>query len=165
MQREQIVFVGTSDLSGHFRGKSFPAADLPARLQRGVGLAPTNIFISAFGPIQMTTFGTVGEVFLIPDVETRVFVAFEGSAPEYFLLGDIKTSEGEPWNFCSRHILRRALDRLASRDPPSAACDLRARIQLLAASPPKAGNPTTSTLTGTKASSAKRCSPPCGRPT
>jgi len=114
MQREQIVFVGTSDLSGHFRGKSFPAADLPARLQRGVGLAPTNIFLSAFGPIQMTTFGTVGEVFLIPDVETRVFVAFEGGAPEYFLVGDIKTSDGAPWNFCPRHILRRALDRLTS---------------------------------------------------
>jgi glutamine synthetase len=114
MQREQIVFVGTSDLSGHFRGKSFPAADLPARLQRGVGLAPTNIFISAFGPIQMTTFGTVGEVFLIPDVETRVFVAFEGGAPEYFFVGDIKSSDGTPWNFCPRHILRRALDRLAS---------------------------------------------------
>ena len=60
MQREPIVFVGTSDFSGHFRGKSFPAADLPARLERGVGLAPTNIFLSAFGPIQMTPFGTVG---------------------------------------------------------------------------------------------------------
>src|ERR1700722_3138434 len=114
MQREQIVFVGTSDLSGHFRGKSFPAADLAARLKRGVGLAPANIFISAFGPIQMTTFGTVGEVFLIPDPETRVFVAFDGSAPEYFFLGDIKTADGSPWGFCPRHILRRALERLAS---------------------------------------------------
>ena len=114
MQREQIVFVGTSDLSGHFRGKSFPATDLPARLQRGVGLAPTNIFISAFGPIQMTTFGTVGEVFLIPDVETRVFVPFDGGAPEYFFVGDIKNSDGTPWDFCPRHILRRALDRLGS---------------------------------------------------
>jgi glutamine synthetase len=112
MEREQIVFVGTSDLSGHFRGKSFPAADLAARLQRGVGLAPTNIFISAFGPIQMTTFGTAGEVFLIPDASTRVYVPFEGSAAEYFFLGDIRTLEGEPWNFCPRHVLRRALDRL-----------------------------------------------------
>src|SRR5579859_900531 len=112
MQREQIVFVGTSDLSGHFRGKSFPAADLAARLRRGVGLAPTNIFMSAFGPIQMTTFGTVGEVFLIPDPETRVFVPFDGGAPEYFFLGDIRTAEGAPWSFCPRQILRRALDRL-----------------------------------------------------
>ena len=114
MQREQIVFVGTSDLSGHFRGKSFPAADLPARLRRGVGLAPTNIFISAFGPIQVTTFGTVGEVFLIPDPDTRVVVPFEGSTTEYFFLGDIKTSAGEPWDFCPRHVLKRAIERLLS---------------------------------------------------
>jgi len=88
MQREQIVFVGTSDLSGHFRGKSFPASDLPGRLERGVGLAPTNIFLSAFGAIQMTPFGTQGEVFLMPDPTTRVSVPFEGGAMEYFLLGD-----------------------------------------------------------------------------
>ncbi len=114
MQREQIIFVGTSDLSGHFRGKSFPAADLPARLLRGVGLAPTNMFISAFGPIQVTPFGTQGEVFLIPDPDTRVFVPFEGSTAEYFFLGDIRTSDGAPWDFCPRQILRRAIERLQS---------------------------------------------------
>jgi glutamine synthetase len=112
MQREQIVFVGTSDLSGHFRGKSFPAADLPARLERGVGLAPTHIFISAFGPIQMTTFGTQGEVFLMPDASTRVLVPFKGSTAEYFFLADIKTLEGSPWDFCPRQVLRRALEEL-----------------------------------------------------
>ena len=114
MQREQIVFVGTSDLSGHFRGKSFPALDLPARLHRGVGMAPTNIFLSAFGPIQATTFGTRGEVFLVPDPTTRVFVPFETSAAEFFFIGDIRTGEGAPWDFCPRHVLRRALDRLKS---------------------------------------------------
>jgi glutamine synthetase len=112
MQREQLVFVGTSDLSGHFRGKSFPAADLAARLDRGVGLAPTNIFLSAFGPIQMTVFGTQGEVFMLPDPDTKVFVPFEGSATEYFFIGDIKTLDGAPWNFCPRQILRGALERL-----------------------------------------------------
>jgi len=78
MQREEIAFVGTSDLSGHFRGKGFPTADLPARLERGVGLAPSNIFLSAFGPIQFTAFGTLGEVFLVPDPATRVVVPFAG---------------------------------------------------------------------------------------
>jgi glutamine synthetase len=112
MQREQIVFVGTSDLSGRFRGKSFPEADLPARLQRGVGMAPTNVFISAFGPIQFTPFGTQGEVFLVPDPGTRVFVPFEGGTAELFYLGDIRTAEGAPWNFCPRHVLRRALVEL-----------------------------------------------------
>ena len=112
MQREQIIFVGTSDFSGHFRGKSFPAADLPARLERGVGLAPTNLFLSAFGPIHMTPFGTQGEVFLIPDPTTRVSVPFDGGAAEYFFVGDLVTLEGAPWSHCPRHLLRRALDRL-----------------------------------------------------
>lgn len=112
MQREEIAFVGTSDLSGHFRGKSFPAADLPGRLKRGVGLAPANIFMGAFGPIQVTPFGTQGEVFLVPDESTRVFVPFEGGVAEHFFIGDIKTAEGAPWDFCPRHILRRALERL-----------------------------------------------------
>ena len=112
MQREPIVFVGTSDLSGHFRGKSFPASDLAVKLQRGIGEAPTNLFLGAFGPIQVTTFGTVGEVFLLPDPATRVFVPFEGSASEFFFIADLRTAEGEPWNFCPRQVLRRALEAL-----------------------------------------------------
>lgn len=35
MQREPIALVGTNDLSGHFCGKSLPAADLPPRPRRG----------------------------------------------------------------------------------------------------------------------------------
>jgi glutamine synthetase len=112
MEREQIVFVGTSDLSGHFRGKSFPAADLPARLLRGVGLAPSNLFLSASGPIQSTPFGTQGEVLLIPDPATRVTVPFGGSVTEDFFIGDLKTLDGAHWDFCPRQVLRRALDRL-----------------------------------------------------
>jgi glutamine synthetase len=112
MQREPIVFVGTSDLSGHFRGKSFPAADLPSRLERGVGLSPTNLFISTFGPIQATPFGTAGEVFLVPDASTRVLLACDDRATEHFYVGDIRTAEGAPWAFCPRHVLRRAIERL-----------------------------------------------------
>jgi len=41
-----------------------------------------------------------GEVFMIPDPDTRVFVPFDGSAAEYFFIGDIQTMEGEPWAFC-----------------------------------------------------------------
>ena len=108
-----MVFVGTSDLSGHFRGKSFLAADLPKRLERGVGLAPTNLYLSAFGAIHFTSFGTVGEVFLIPDPSTEVRVVFEGGgAAEHFVIADLQTITGEPWSFCPRQVLRRALERL-----------------------------------------------------
>ena len=112
MEREPIVFVGTSDLSAHFRGKSFPVADLPSRLARGVGLAPANLFLSAFGPIQVTPFGTQGEVVLMLDPSTRVLVPFDEGPAEYFFLGDIRTLEGTAWEFCPRHVLRRALERL-----------------------------------------------------
>jgi len=112
MQREPIIFVGTSDLSGHFRGKSFPAADLPARLQRGVGLAPANIFMSAFGPIQVTPFGTQGEVFLIPDSTTRVLVSVRGEHGGAFFPGRHQDSGGRAVGFLSAHVLRRAVDRL-----------------------------------------------------
>ena len=112
MQREQIVFVGTSDLSGHFRGKSFAAADLPARLERGVGLSPSNLFLSAFGPIQATPFGTRGEVCIVPDPTTRVLLEAEDGPTEHFYIGDIRMSDRSPWSFCPRHVLRRAIGRL-----------------------------------------------------
>lgn len=114
VQREQIIFVGTSDLSGHFRGKSFPAADLSSRLVRGVGIAPTNLFLSAFGPIQWTPFGTLGEVFLVPDECARVCIPFDNGATEYFFVGDFKNADGSAWSFCPRYVLRQALERLAT---------------------------------------------------
>jgi glutamine synthetase len=112
MEREPIIFAGTSDLSAHFRGKSFPAADLPSRMQRGVYLAPTNMFLSAFGPIQATPFGTRGEVVLMLDPTTRVSVPLGDGLAEYFFLGDLRTLAGAPWEFCPRNVLRRALERL-----------------------------------------------------
>lgn len=112
MEREHIGFVGTSDLSGHFRGKSFPMADLAARLERGVGLAPSNILLSAFGPIYETPFGTEGEVLLVPDPATGVEVAFPDAASEIFFIGDIRTLDGTPWTYCPRDFLRRAVDAL-----------------------------------------------------
>jgi glutamine synthetase len=39
-------------------------------------------------------------------------VPFEGSGSEFFYIGDIKTEQQAPWDFCPRHVLRRALERL-----------------------------------------------------
>jgi glutamine synthetase len=107
--REEIVFVGTSDLSGHYRGKSFPAQELPSKLQRGIGQSPTNLYMGAFGPIQTTTFGTRGEVFLVPDPTTRVYLSGDGEPAEHYYLGDFFDLDGQPWAYCPRGTLRRAL--------------------------------------------------------
>src|SRR5271168_4695787 len=111
LEPEDLVFVGICDLAAQVRGKSVPAADLPARLLHGVGYTPANICISPFGTIASSPFGTVGDILLMPDASTEVNIEIDGSH-EHFCLADIVTLDGEPWEFCPRNFLRRALERL-----------------------------------------------------
>src|SRR5690349_3162112 len=106
---EELAFIGTCDLAGHLRGKGFPIADLASRMRKGVGLTHSNIMMSAFGPIEVTPFGTLGDLMLVPDPTTEVNVRFGESQRERFFLGDIRTTDGKPWECCPRHFLRRAL--------------------------------------------------------
>ena len=110
---EPLAFVGTSDLAGHFRGKGFALAELDDRIRFGVGLAPSNIMLSAFGPIHETPFDTAGELALKPDWQTQARLQLNGEAcaPTIFL-GDIMTLAGEPWACCPRDFLRRGLNAL-----------------------------------------------------
>jgi glutamine synthetase len=111
--QDELVFIGTSDLSAHFRGKSFPASELPSKRVQGVGLAPTNLYMGALGPIQMTTFGTVGEVFLVPRRQhTRAPAGRRTGRRSIFILGDSFEMDGRPWAYCPRGALRRALQDL-----------------------------------------------------
>jgi glutamine synthetase len=88
LEQEDLIFVGTCDLSGHLRGKAFPARDLESRRHKGMGYTGGNIMMSAFGPICDNPFGTVGDLILIPDLSTKVDVEFAGFAPERFCLAD-----------------------------------------------------------------------------
>ena len=112
MQHEDLIFVGICDLAGILRGKGFPAAELPSRLKKGVGFVHSAILMSAFGPIYESPFGTEGDLMIVPDPATRVEVPFDAGAAERFYLGDIRTTEGENWECCPRHFLRRALAAL-----------------------------------------------------
>jgi glutamine synthetase len=113
VKSEPLVFVGTCDLAGLVRGKGFPLEELSARLRKGIGLAPSNIMMSAFGPIYDTPFGTEGDLMLVPDTSTKVEIEFdEFSAAERFYLGDIMTTDEVPWECCPRQFLRRALSAL-----------------------------------------------------
>ena len=126
MKREPLVFVGTCDLAGLVRGKGFPMAELPRRLRKGVGLTGSNLMLSPFGPIYDTPFGTEGDLMLVPDPGTKVEVEFDDGAAERFYLGDILTTQEQPWECCPRHFLRRALAALDE-------CDKTAGLTLLAA--------------------------------
>jgi len=111
LEPEDLVFVGICDLAAQVRGKSIPATDLPARLLHGVGYTPANICISPFGTIASSPFGTLGDIVLMPDPSTEVDIANAGTR-EHFLLADIVSTTGEPWPYCPRDFLRRALKRL-----------------------------------------------------
>ncbi|MGA2409055.1 MAG: glutamine synthetase family protein [Candidatus Binataceae bacterium] len=114
MLREELIFAATCDMSGHVRGKGFPASDLPMRMRTGIGWTPTNIMISALGPIWDTPFGTASDLMLLPDPATEVRVDFDdGSAPEHLILGDLCATDGSPWECCPRAFLRRAIAALA----------------------------------------------------
>ena len=113
MLREELIFVATCDISGHARGKGFPARELEARRRKGVGWTHSNLMMSAFGPIWDTPFGTAGDLMIVPDPAAEVRVDFDdGSAVEHFFLGDLRTTDGAPWECCPREFLRRALAAL-----------------------------------------------------
>lgn len=113
MRREEMMVACCGDLSGKVRGKAFPVSQMEKRLKRGVGWTPTNVQITCFDAIAESPFGSLGDLVLIPDPATRVSIESEEDAPnENFVLGNIRYTDGRPWEFCTRSILEAALQRL-----------------------------------------------------
>ena len=109
---EDLIFIGICDLAAQVRGKSVPALDFTDRVRHGVGYTPANICLSVFGIIGSSPFGTAGDIVLMPDTSTEVCIRIEDGAPEHFCLADILTRDGDPWPYCPRSFLRRAIQRL-----------------------------------------------------
>lgn len=107
-----LIYAATCDIAGKVRGKAFPSAQLDKRLKRGVGWTPTNVMITCFDSIAESPFGALGDLLLIPDAEAGADVIFGEGPSEHFMLGDITTLEGNPWDLCLRSMLRAALRRL-----------------------------------------------------
>lgn len=112
MTQMPLIFAAISDIAGKVRGKAFPADQLEKRLKRGVGWTPTNVQITCFDSIADSPFGALGDLLLIPDPEAAADVDFSQGCNEHFMLGDITTLDGDPWDLCTRSILKAALKRL-----------------------------------------------------
>lgn len=112
MTREEMIIACCTDLAGKVRGKGFPAAQFDKRTKRGVGWTPTNVQITCFDTIAESPFGSLGDLVLIPDETARVRIELEDGETEHFALGDIRHTDGRPWEFCTRSILKGALERL-----------------------------------------------------
>jgi len=111
--RDELVMFCYNDIAAQVRGKGFPVKDLESRIAKGIGWTPTNIMISAFGPIANSPFGSFGDLILMPDPETKVRVDFgDGSPPEHFYLCDVVNTDCTPWECCPRTFLKRAFESL-----------------------------------------------------
>ncbi|EAR51163.1 putative glutamine synthetase protein [Oceanicola granulosus HTCC2516] len=110
---EPLVFVATTDLSGLLRGKAFPVSAWDRRARRGVGWTPTNVQITCFDNIADSPFGALGDLVLVPDAESRIALPAADGRPAIDLaLGDIRSLEGKPWDYCTRSLAKRALAAL-----------------------------------------------------
>ncbi|MDY0884977.1 glutamine synthetase family protein [Dongia soli] len=101
----------TNDLSGISRGRAFPLRDLADRRSSGVGWVPANLAITPFGSIGPNSFGPVGDLRLVPDLDDDGF-RMPGVNGEPDLLGflcNIVETDGTPWEGCSRGFAKRAL--------------------------------------------------------
>jgi glutamine synthetase len=113
MNREPHTMFCYGDISGQVRGKGFPTRLLAGRLGKGIGWTPTNIMITAFGPIADTPWGPLGDLILMPDPATEVKIDFgDGSPVEHFFLCDVVNTDLTPWACCPRRFLKTALETL-----------------------------------------------------
>jgi glutamine synthetase len=110
---EDLVGFLHADVSGLLRGRSVPATDLEGRLGTGVGWVPADQALTPFGPIaEPNPWGAVGDLRLLPDRETEVYVDLPDVSPVRFFLCDAANPDGSPWDACPRTLLKEALSRL-----------------------------------------------------
>lgn len=111
-----LIMVCTCDVSGQVRGKAIPRRAVERRRETGIGWTPTNVFLTAFGPIAESPWGALGDLYIRPDFSTQVDLELpDWGIDESFVLGDVMTLTGEPWSCCLRSQLRSAVRRLEER--------------------------------------------------
>jgi glutamine synthetase len=110
-----LVALVCCDLGAIVRGRSVFASQLDEHLAAGVGWVPANQSLTPLGTLaDSTPFSSVGDLRLLPDVDTRVRIeAAPGEAGGLdFVLCDIVETDGTPWQCCPRQFLREALEAL-----------------------------------------------------
>jgi glutamine synthetase len=111
-----LVMLACCDLGGIVRGRSLPAAELPAHLETGVGWVPANHALTPLGGLaEPNPFGSTGDLRLLPDRRTHTRIdGDEATSAFELVLCDIVETDGSPWQCCPRTFLRRALEELGS---------------------------------------------------
>jgi glutamine synthetase len=133
-----LVALVCCDLGAIVRGRSVFAQDVGERLEAGVSWVPANLALTPLGPLaEPNPFGSVGDLRLIPDPETRTQVAAPPGEPALeLLLCDITETDGRPWECCPRRFLRDSLSELQAELDIRVVASFEQEFQLLLDSPP-----------------------------
>jgi glutamine synthetase len=126
------------DLGSIVRGRSVFSADLGEHLQTGVGWVPANHALTPLGPVaEPNPFGSIGDLRLLPDGETRVLLSADDRAGALeMILCDIVETDGTPWECCPRNFLRTAVSELERDLDARLIASFEHEFQLLLDSPP-----------------------------
>ncbi len=140
MSSSELVALVCCDLGAIVRGRSLPAGELSEQAACGVGWVPANHALTPIGTLaEPNPFGSTGDLRLLADLDTFVHV---DAAPDTradaleFVLCDITTTEGEPWECCPRGFLRAALQELHAQTGLRVLASFEHEFQLLSDAPP-----------------------------
>jgi len=110
-----LVHFVSQDYSGITRGRGFPQQRLEGYLRKGVCWTPANLGINLFGSIVENEWGAQGDILMMPDASTEVFVDSETAVtPLHYFHCDFLNLDGSPWDACPRQFLKRQIDALAA---------------------------------------------------
>ena len=112
-----LAFVATCDLVALVRGRAMSRQSLLSS-NTGVGWVPADLALTAFGGIaDPNPFGSLGDLRLIPDLETEIILppADSASNPLHLFLSNQSTIDGQPWECDPRAHLQSAIQELKSR--------------------------------------------------
>ena len=92
------------------RGKACHTRFLNSYLRSGIGLT---VAMQSFNMLDQLapegSFGPVGEIRLVPDLETFALLPYTAKSAR--LLCDMHTLEGKPWDACPRRFLKRTIEQ------------------------------------------------------
>jgi glutamine synthetase len=107
VQLVRFLYCGNDSV---IRGKACHTQFLSSYLRSGIGLT---VAMQSFNMLDQLvpegSFGPVGEIRLLPDLETFAVLPYAPKSAR--LLCDMQTLEGEPWAACPRSFLKRMIDR------------------------------------------------------
>lgn len=113
-QGVRLVRFAYCDNANLIRAKAVPAERLAGAVESGVGfsVAQQALPVMYDAVIPDAGLGPVGEVWLIPEMETLTALPYSPGAAT--VLGDFVTHDGRPWDHCPRTFLKRAIAEAAA---------------------------------------------------